>query len=292
MPGAISGMLFIGRVARWLQFVRGVMEKPTGSFSVNEGPRPWKTFAAAVFYPTPWVALGLMVWAIHHIIVAPFTNEWRWFYIGFFGGPLVTGYFIYRKMSQLRARRLSQGDIKTVLAVDSASALKTEITYKIHIDEIYYRTLIDRYYTQRPLLFRLPVQFGLLALISAGAFLSFIIAPLENKAAVSIIMAAVVFFGGIAATKWGIYQRFRYRGDFGTDATVSMSEAGLVANGRHAQGKWNWAAYPGAVRYSDGIMLLHPGVIRWLPDSGLVVGTPEEATALVNLKSKLRKLTN
>jgi hypothetical protein len=237
------------------------------------------------------VALGLLVWAIHHIIVAPFTNEWRWFYIGFFGGPLAAGYFIYKRMSQLREGRLSQDDVKTVLAVDAASALKTEITYKIHIDEIYYRTLIDRYYRQRPLLFRLPVQFGLLALISAGAFLSFMIAPLENKAAISIIMAAVVFFGGIAATKWGIYQRFRYRGDFGTDATVSISEAGLVASGRHAQGKWDWPAYPGAVRYSDGIMLLRRGVLRWLPDSALVVGTPEEATALVKLKSKLRKLT-
>lgn len=284
-------MLFIGRVARWLQFVRGIMGKATDSFSVNEAPRPWKTFAAAVFYPTPWVALGLMVWAIHHIIVAPFTNGWRWFYIGFFGGPLITGYFVYKKMSQLRARRLNQDDIKTVLAVDAVSALKTEITYKIHIDEIYYRALINRYYRQRPLLFRLPVQSGLLALIVAGAFLSLLIAPLENKAAAAIIMAAVVFFGGIAITKWGVYQRFRYRGDFGTDATVSMSEAGLVATGRHAQGKWDWAAYPGAVRYSDGIMLLRRGVIRWLPDSALIVGAPEEATALVKSKSKLRTLT-
>jgi hypothetical protein len=291
MPGAISGILFIGRVARWLQFVRGIMGKATGSFSVNEAPRPWKTFAAAVFYPTPWVALGLMVWAIQHIIVAPFTNEWRWFYIGFFGGPLITGYFVYKRMSQLRASRLNQDDTKMVLKVDAVSALKTEITYKIHIDEIYYRTLINRYYRQRPLLFRLPVQFGLLALIVAGAFLSFLIAPLENRAAAAITMAAVVLFGGIAITKWGIYQRFRYRGDFGTDATVSMSEAGLVATGRHAQGKWDWVTYPGAVRYSDGIMLVRRGVIRWLPDSALIIGTPEEATALVKSKSKLRTLT-
>jgi hypothetical protein len=108
MPGAISGMLFIGRVARWLQFVRGTMGKPTGSFSVNQAPRPWKTFAAAVLYPTPWIALGLLVWAIHHIITAPFTNEWRWFYIGFFCGPLITGYFIYRKMSRMRAKKAVQ----------------------------------------------------------------------------------------------------------------------------------------------------------------------------------------
>ena len=105
MPGAISGLLFIGRVARWLQFVRGMMGKPTGSFSVNKDPQPWKTFAAAVFYPTPWIALGLVIWAIHHIVVAPFTDEWKWFYTGFFVGPLLTGYFIYRKVSQLRAKK-------------------------------------------------------------------------------------------------------------------------------------------------------------------------------------------
>jgi hypothetical protein len=98
-------MLFIGRVARWMQFVRGTMGKPTGSFSVNRDPRPWKTIAATVLYPTPWIALGLSVWAVHHIIVSPFTNEWRWFYIGFFGGPLITGYAIYRRVSRLRAQK-------------------------------------------------------------------------------------------------------------------------------------------------------------------------------------------
>jgi hypothetical protein len=108
MPGAISGLLFIGRVARWLQFVRSIMGKPTGSFSVNPAPRPWKTFAAAVLYPTPWIAVGLVIWAVHHVVVAGLSNEWRWFYAGFFGCPLLSLGYLYWKLSRLRARKAAQ----------------------------------------------------------------------------------------------------------------------------------------------------------------------------------------
>src|SRR6266404_3765102 len=105
-----------------------------------------------------------------------------------------------------------------------------DVTYKIHINADYYRTLINRYYEQRSFVFRLPVQFGFLALIAAGIFVSAMDVSLGIKAAIALIFAALIFFGGIAITKWGIYQRFRYRADFGTDATVTMSEMGLVAD--------------------------------------------------------------
>ncbi len=166
-----------------------------------------------------------------------------------------------------------------------------DVTYKIHINADYYRTLINRYYEQRPLVFRLPVQFGFLALVAASIFVAVMNAALEIKVAIALIFAALIFFGGVAVTKWGIYKRFRYRADFGTDATVTMSEMGLVADGQHVQGKWDWAAYPSAVRYPDGIMLLRRGVIRWLPDSAIVVGKPEDATALARSKSAIRELT-
>jgi hypothetical protein len=69
-----------------------------------------------------------------------------------------------------------------------------------------------------------------------------------------------------------------------------VSSEGLFASGPHVQGKWNWPAYP-AVRYSDGILLLRCGVIRWLPDSALLVGTPTDATAVARSKSVLRELS-
>jgi hypothetical protein len=165
-----------------------------------------------------------------------------------------------------------------------------DVTYKIHINADYYRTLIDRYYEQRPFVFRLPVQFGFLALVAASLFVSAMDGSVGIKVAIALIFAALIFFGGVAVTKWGVYQRFRYRADFGTDATVTISEMGLVADGRHVQGKWDWAAYPSAVRYPDGIMLLRRGVIRWLPDSAIVVGKPEDATALARSKSAIREL--
>jgi len=165
-----------------------------------------------------------------------------------------------------------------------------EVTYKFRVDAAYYRTLIDRYYQQRPFPFRLPVQFGFLAFIVGGAFASVEDAPFGFKVAIAVIVAALVFFGGVALTKWGIYQRFRHRADFGTEATVTMSAVGLVASGLHVEGKWDWAAYPRAVRYSDGIMLLRRGVIRWLPDAALLIGTAEDATALARSKSVLREL--
>jgi hypothetical protein len=160
-----------------------------------------------------------------------------------------------------------------------------EVTYKFSVDEAYYRTIIARYYQQRPFLFHLEVQFGLLALLIWGVFGLVLGSPFTGLA-----FAVLTFFGGVAVTKWGIFQRFRYRGDFGTQATITMSPDGLVASGHHVQSKSAWAAYPRAVRYSDGILLLRAGVIRWLPDSALTLGSPDDATTLVQSNSALRKL--
>ena len=165
-----------------------------------------------------------------------------------------------------------------------------EVTYKFLADSAYYRTLIDRYYQQRPLPFRLTTQFGIVALIFVCGLIWGLVAPLGNKVAVALPIGALVFFGGVAVTKWGVYRRMRGRSDFGTEATVIMSAAGLVGSGAQSEGKWSWAAYPQAVRYSDGIMLLRRGVIRWLPDSAIIVGTSAAATALARSKSALREI--
>jgi len=56
-----------------------------------------------------------------------------------------------------------------------------EVTYKFSVDAAYYRTLIGRYYRQRPFLFHLRVQFGFLALIITGAFVLAFDSPPETK---------------------------------------------------------------------------------------------------------------
>jgi hypothetical protein len=165
-----------------------------------------------------------------------------------------------------------------------------DVSYKFRADSVYYRTLIDRYYQQRPILLRPIVQFGVIAAVFAGGFVWAVVAPLGNKIGGGVIIGALIFFGGVLLTKWGVYLRMRRRSDFGTEVTVMISEAGIIGRGAQAEGKWSWAAYPSAVRYRDGVMLLRRGVIRWLPDSAIVVGTPSDATALARSKSALREL--
>lgn len=165
-----------------------------------------------------------------------------------------------------------------------------DITYKILIDTGYYRTVINRYYRQRPFIFWPPVQFGLVSLVSASWLLWALQAPWINKIAAALIIAAVLFVGGVFLTKWGILQRYMHRAEFGSEATVALSAAGIVANGPHIQGKWEWAAYPHSVRFLDGILLLRPGAIRWLPDAAIQGGTVDESIALIASKTDLRRI--
>jgi hypothetical protein len=164
------------------------------------------------------------------------------------------------------------------------------VTYKFRIDANYYRDLIGRYYQQRPFIFRLQVQFGCIALVLMVFMALAFGTPTVSTVAGAAVIAALVYFGGISVIRWGIFQRFRYRADFGSEVTINMSDTGLNAVGLHAKGEWAWAAYPSAARFSDGVMLLRPGVIRWLPDSALIAGTRDEATALVSVNSKIRAI--
>ena len=70
-----------------------------------------------------------------------------------------------------------------------------EVTYKFTIDAAYYRALIERYYEQRPLLFHLRVQFGILALIVSSGFFVGIESPLDIKGPVALALGALSFFG-------------------------------------------------------------------------------------------------
>ena len=165
------------------------------------------------------------------------------------------------------------------------------ITYRFRVDESYYRNLIDRFYRQGSVIRRPSVQFGILAFIVAALLVGQASVPTAGVLLGATVAAALMFVGGVSLTTLGILRRFRRKADFGTEATVTLSEEGIAAHGEHVQGKWDWAAYHHAVRFSDGILLLRPGVIRWLPDAGISTGTATEATALVATKFKVRDLT-
>ena len=165
-----------------------------------------------------------------------------------------------------------------------------EVTYRHRADAAFYWTLINRYYRQRPFALCLPVQFGIIGLAVAAYMSATAPDRTVGTLVISLGVGALIFLGGIHLTKLSILYRFKRRADFGSEATVILSDSGIASHGEHVEGKWNWAAYPQAVRFPDGILLLRRGVIRWLPDADIQQGDANSATALVAKKTSMRKV--
>lgn len=166
------------------------------------------------------------------------------------------------------------------------------ISYRFVPDSRYYGQVVDRYYRQLPFALRLHVQFTMLLVPFVALWLYGLVTRAEwaGVAGVMLPFLAVAAFFGARLSKWGILRRLQGKADSGKEATVILSDEGIAASGLHTQGKWGWTSYPRAVRFGDGLLLLRPGVIRWLPDAALQSGTAEEATALVSAKTYLRRL--
>jgi hypothetical protein len=150
--------------------------------------------------------------------------------------------------------------------------------YRLVFDRAYCQQMIRRYYQQRPFLVRPIGQFVLLALLcllllhyaSAGR-MSWIL---------PVVVALCLGIGGPILVKWGVLLRMGAKANFGSAFEVTVADSGISAKGTHTSGTWEWAAYPQAVRFADGLLLLRRGVIRWLPDSGLVQGNPAAVTEM------------
>lgn len=166
----------------------------------------------------------------------------------------------------------------------------TRLVYKFSADAAYYRTIINRYYAQRALLLRLPVQWGVVSLAVVGAFLGFKGSFTRTAVGIGMVVVILLTASLVALTKISVFYRFKRRADFGSETTLTISKEAITSSGRHAEGRWGWQAYPRSVRFPDGILLLRRGVIRWLPDSGLQQGTPADATALVKAKTVMREV--
>lgn len=164
------------------------------------------------------------------------------------------------------------------------------LVYKFRADVAYYRCVIDRYYGQRALPLRLPVQFGVVSLAVVGTFLGYkgLFTPLALGFGIVVVVLLTV--GTVALRKMSVLYRFKRRADFGAEVTMTVSKQAITSSGRHSEGQWGWQAYPRSVRYADGILLIRRGVIRWLPDSALREGTPADATALVKSKTVMREV--
>ena len=160
--------------------------------------------------------------------------------------------------------------------------------YRLVFDSTYCRQMIGRYYRQRPLIIRPVGQFVLLSMLFLLAWLV-VIGP-HGSGVMPVIIGLCLCVVGPFLVKWGVLLRMRSRANFGSAFEVTVADTGISASGTHTTGKWEWPAYPEAVRFSDGLLLMRRGVIRWLPDSGLVQGSPAEATKIVSAKCKLRHI--
>ena len=69
-----------------------------------------------------------------------------------------------------------------------------------------------------------------------------------------------------------------------------MGDNEVVITGAGA-GRFPWTVYNRAVHFSDGILLIRKGGIRWLPDAALTEGTAGDAIAIVRSHLPVRELS-
>jgi hypothetical protein len=166
------------------------------------------------------------------------------------------------------------------------------LRYQYLFDAAYCRTVISRFYRQRPFYLQLHYQFAAIALLIVVAWFSTQASPARVSRApfIALCVTAVVIVGFIFLVRFAIMLKLRKSREFGKQVTIALSDEGLEASGSNGRSTVKWSAYPRSVRYSDGILLARGGAIRWLPDSALEEGTVQDAVALVRAKTNLRSI--
>jgi hypothetical protein len=163
--------------------------------------------------------------------------------------------------------------------------------YKYVFDSAYCKAVIARFYGQRPLLLRLPVQFAIPVAIVIWIWSSWQKMDASWPNVIALICAGVAVIGaGVYLGKLGVLQRLKRNSEFGLEVTITISAQGLTASSSNGGREYAWSAYPRSVRYADGILLMRGGAIRWLPDTSLQEGSAEQATDLIRGKTKMRDL--
>ena len=167
-----------------------------------------------------------------------------------------------------------------------------DAAYRVTQDQAYWRVAHDHYQRQRPLILRshiqalmFPAVFGLFALISW----TFI----QAEAALFVSLFGLVIVLSVIQGLLVPYLRFRRFVEryAGAEATYRLSKDGVTVKDALGQDLLlGWDVYPRACRFSDGIMLLGPNMMCWLPDALLEGVTPAEATALVRDRTVFRNV--
>ena len=163
--------------------------------------------------------------------------------------------------------------------------------YKYLFDSAYCKVVIARFYRQRPLLLRLPVQFAIPVIIVMWIWSSWQKVDASWPHVIALTAAGVaVIAAGVFFVRIGVLRRLKRISEFGLEVTLTISAQGLTVSSSNGGREYVWSAYPRSVRYADGILLMRGGAIRWLPDASLQDGSAEQATDQVRGKTKMRDL--
>jgi hypothetical protein len=162
------------------------------------------------------------------------------------------------------------------------------IQYAWHSDDRYYATVVKNQYRQLPLPLRLRSQAIIIWTFLSGLTLSSDLDFRTKWIFLGVITAFACVFPSLV--KRGIVLKYRLRPTFGAETTFRMSDNEVVINGPGA-GRFPWTVYDRAVHFSDGILLVRKGGIRWLPDAALTEGTPGDAIAIVRTHLPVRELS-
>jgi hypothetical protein len=250
---------------------------------------------AALFVSSPLLLLGLIV----NIRAGYPTADLGLLLVSAMAAGLFSTLFIWYGFT---ARILKiREDLKSNIVEDQSAANNiksaptqlsedTNVHYQWTYNVMYYSTLVDRYYKQLPLIRRLAIQYTIMWLVGIVLFSFAIGTPNLEFAGWALLVGAFGVPGLVFLTKQGIILKYRLRPSFGTDADYIASETGFTIHQKSLNGAYPWTTYSRAVRFSDGILLLKAGAIRWLPDSALKRGTVDESMAIIRSHLPIRLL--
>ena len=167
------------------------------------------------------------------------------------------------------------------------------LQYTYIFDAAYCRTVISRFYRQRPIYLRLHFQFAAVVLLVVLAWAYRMAAADRSMPAllITLCFSGVLIVGFTFLVRFSIMMKLRKSREFGKEVTITLSDAGLEASGSNGRSSVKWRAYPRSVRFSDGILLTRGGAIRWLPNAALKEGSLQEVLALVQAKTTLRTIS-
>jgi hypothetical protein len=161
------------------------------------------------------------------------------------------------------------------------------------VNEAYARTFLKRFTQSRsPYLNIGATAFGLLSLIGTWLFFAIedpaTIPMISRTMAYTVLPMAVILAALVPLIRARQIKRIVAAAKGG--ASVTLSEDGISTIMESSQSHEQWSAYDHALRYKDGVMLMHMKKLPslWLPDSSLIDASPEEVTSLVTKMLPLR----